>query len=157
MFYMSGWFVNQAVEQGIADAGKAGDYVGIFPMPIDNSGKSFAAYSPLPGFCISKDTKNADASKIVMDYLMTDYNDILCKKQGAFSTNKNIDIKYSWADGLQAEQMVEAPKPVDVTNIWQGGNVDFSGKASAVVAGKTPEFAIDEMNKSWAKGRKAAK
>jgi hypothetical protein len=53
--------------------------------------------------------------------------------------------------------MVEAPKPVDVTNIWQGGNVDFSGKASAVVAGKTPEFAIDEMNKSWAKGRKAAK
>lgn len=155
MFFMSGWFVNQAVTDDISAAGKAGDSVGIFPMPFDNSGKLYAAYGPLPAWSIAKNSKNIDAAKALVEYLISDYSDILCMKQGAFSTNKNVTIKYTWADSLQAEQMVEAPKAADITNIWQAGNVDFSGKASGVMAGGTPEKAIEEMNKSWAKGRAA--
>lgn len=157
MIFLSGWFVNQAVTEDIANAGQAGQYVGIFPMPFDNSGKLFAAYSPLPGFSIAKSTKSPEASQAFVTYMLSDYNDILNMKQGSFSTNKNVTIKYDWAEGLQAEQMVESPKSADVTNIWQGGNVDFSGKASAVVVGGTPEKAIEDMNNSWANGRKVSK
>lgn len=157
MIFLSGWFVNQAVTDEIANAGKAGEYVGIFPMPYDNSGKLYAAYSPLPAFSIAKNTKSPDASKALVEFMLSDYNEVLCKNQGAFSTNKNIKITYDWAEGIQAEQMIESPKDAKVTDIWQSGNVDFSGKASAVIAGINAEKAIKEMNASWAKGKKVAK
>ncbi len=157
MIFLSGWFVNQAVTDEIANSGKAGEYVGIFPMPFDNSGKLYAAYSPLPAFSINKDTKSPEASKSLVEFMLSDYNETLCKNQGAFSTNKNFKITYDWAEGLEAEQIIESPKNTDITNIWQSGNVDFSGKASAVIAGGTAEKAIKEMNASWAKGKKVAK
>jgi raffinose/stachyose/melibiose transport system substrate-binding protein len=158
MYFMASWFVPQGVPKFIDKENKEGEIVGIFPMPFDNSGKLYAKYAPMPGISISAKTKNADASKAFVNFLLSDYNEKLCREQAGFSTNKNVNIVYDWSTDFVAEQMVEAPKNNAINNIWTTGQVDFSAKASAVAGGSmTPEKAIEALNKCWATGRKATK
>ena len=154
MFYMASWFVGQAVPADLVD--KAGESVGVFAMPFDNSGKLYAKFSPMPGISIAKSTKNPDAARALVDFMCLDYNEKLTKGQTGFSTNPDINVTYDWSADLAAESMAELPKSPEVTNIWNNGAVDFSAKASAVAGGEmTPEEAIKAMNTSWAAGRAA--
>ena len=154
MFYMASWFVSQSVADDLIDT--AGDYVGVFAMPIDNSGKLYTKSGPLPGLSISKSTKNPEAAKAFVDFMCIDYNEKLTKAQTGFSTNPDVKVVYNWSTDLVSENMAETPKSSDITNIWNNGAVDFSAKASAVAGGEmTPQEAIDAMNASWAAGRAA--
>ncbi len=150
MYFLGNWVINQVI-----DAGTTSDNVGFFPLPYDNSGKPAAALSPDFFYAVSKDSKNIDAAKAFVKWMIEEsgYEDFA----GFISPLKGKESKLPQLKEFQATgvQMQEGtPDDAKVTEISNKAQIDIPAIAQEFVLAKDPQKVLDKWNKAWANAKK---
>ncbi|KWX78337.1 ABC transporter substrate-binding protein [Paenibacillus jilunlii] len=150
MYFLGNWVINQVI-----DAGTTSDNVGFFPLPYDNSGKPAAALSPDFFYAVSKDSKNIDAAKAFVKWMIEEsgYEDFA----GFISPLKGKESKLPQLKEFQSTgvQMQEGtPDDAKVTEISNKAQIDIPAIAQEFVLAKDPQKVLDKWNKAWANAKK---
>ncbi|MDU5949956.1 MAG: extracellular solute-binding protein, partial [Paenibacillus macerans] len=130
------------------------DNIGFFPLPFDNSGASRAALSPDFFYAVNKDSKNLEAAKAFLKWMLEDsgYEDFA----GFISPLEGRESKLSQLAEFQAsgvelqEGTPDDPKVVEIRNKAQ---IDLPAIAQEFVLAKDPQAVLDKWNKAWAKAK----
>ncbi|MNO19896.1 Multiple sugar-binding protein precursor [compost metagenome] len=150
MYFLGNWVINQVI-----GAGTTSDNVGFFPLPYDNSGKPAAALSPDFFYAVAKNSKNVDAAKAFVKWMIEDsgYEDFA----GFISPLKGKESKLTQLQEFQATgvQLQEGtPDDAKVTEIGNKAQVDLPAIAQEFVLAKDPQKVLDKWNKAWANAKK---
>lgn len=149
MYFLGNWVINQVIGVG-ADS----DNIGFFPLPFDNSGEIRAAFNPDFFYAISKDSKNLEATKAFLTWMLedSDYEDFA----GFISPLEGRESKLSQLAEFQAtgvelqEGTPDDPKVIEISNKAQ---IDLPAIAQEFVLAKDPQTVLDKWNKAWAKAK----
>lgn len=150
MYFLGNWVINQVI-----GAGTTSDNVGFFPLPYDNSGKLRAPLSPDFFYAVAKDSKNVDAAKAFVKWMIEDsgYEDF----SGYISPIKGKESKLPQLKEFQATGVTMQESTVDdakVTEITNKAQLDMAAMAQEFVLAKDPQTVFDKWNKAWAKAKK---
>lgn len=150
MYFLGNWVINQVV-----GAGTTSDNVGFFPLPYDNSGKLRAALSPDFFYAVSKNSKNVDAAKAFVKWMIEDsgYEDFA----GFIPPLKDKESKLAQLKEFQAtgvELQEGTPDDATVTDILNKAQIDLPAMVQEFVLAKDPQSVLDKWNKAWAKAKK---
>ncbi|KGE19299.1 ABC transporter substrate-binding protein [Paenibacillus wynnii] len=150
MYFLGNWVINQVI-----GAGTTADNVGFFPLPYDNSGTPAAPLSPDFFYAVSKDSKNVDAAKAFVKWMITDsgYEDFA----GFISPLKGKESSLAQLKEFQSTGVVlqeGTPDNAQVTEISNKAQLDLPAVVQEFVLAKDPQSVFDKWNKSWAKAKK---
>lgn len=150
MYFLGNWVINQVI-----GAGTTSDNVGFFPLPYDNSGKITAPLSPDFFYAVAKDSKNPDAAKAFVKWMIEDsgYEDFA----GFISPLKGKESKLTQLKEFQATGVTLQEGTVDdakVTEITNKAQLDLPAMVQEFVLAKDPQSVFDKWNKAWAKAKK---
>ncbi|AIQ67050.1 ABC transporter substrate-binding protein [Paenibacillus graminis] len=150
MYFLGNWVINQVI-----NAGTTSDNVGFFPLPYDNSGTITAPLSPDFFYAVSKDSKNVDAAKAFVKWMIEesgyeDFAGFLPPLKGKES--KLPQIQEFQATGVQLQEA--SPDDAKVTEIGNKAQVDLPAMLQEFVLAKDPQSVFDKWNKAWAKSKK---
>ncbi|GIP09390.1 sugar ABC transporter substrate-binding protein [Paenibacillus macerans] len=149
MYFLGNWVINQVI-----GVGAESDNIGFFPLPFDDSGASRAALSPDFFYAVNKDSKNLEATKAFLKWMLEDsgYEDFA----GFISPLEGRESKLSQLAEFQAsgvelqEGTPDDPKVVEIRNKAQ---IDLPAIAQEFVLAKDPQAVLDKWNKAWAKAK----
>ncbi|MEF2966422.1 extracellular solute-binding protein [Paenibacillus sp. M1] len=149
MYFLGNWVINQVI-----GVGAESDNIGFFPLPFDNSGDSRAAFNPDFFYAVNKDSKNLEATKAFLTWMLEDsgYEDFA----GFISPLEGRESKLSQLAEFQAtgvelqEGMPDDPKVIEIRNKAQ---IDLPAIAQEFVLAKDPQAVLDKWNKAWAKAK----
>lgn len=150
MYFLGNWVINQVV-----GAGTTSDNIGFFPLPYDNSGTLRAALSPDFFYAVSKNSKNVDAAKAFVKWMIEDsgYEDFA----GFIPPLKDKESKLAQLKEFQAtgvELQEGTPDDATVTDILNKAQIDLPAMVQEFVLAKDPQSVLDKWNKAWAKAKK---
>ena len=150
MYYLGNWVINQVIGVG-AEA----DNIGFFPLPYDNSGQTRAGLSPDFFYAVNKDSKNLEATKAFLAWLIEDsgYEDFagfMSPLEGRESKLPQLAEFQALAVELQ-EGVADDPEVIQISNKAQ---IDLPAIAQEFVLAKDPQTVFDKWNKAWAKAKK---
>ncbi|MBT2290360.1 extracellular solute-binding protein [Paenibacillus albidus] len=150
MYYLGNWVINQVIGAGTTE-----DNVGFFPLPYDNSGTPAAALSPDFFYAVAKDSKNVDAAKAFVKWMIEEsgYEDFA----GFISPLKGKESNLTQLKEFQATGVVlqeGTPDDATVTDISNKAQIDLPAIAQEFVLAKDPQAVLDKWNKAWAKSKK---
>ncbi len=149
MYFLGNWVINQVI-----GVGAESDNIGFFPLPFDNSGDVRAAFNPDFFYAVNKDSKNLDATKAFLKWMLEDsgYEDFA----GFISPLEGRESKLAQLAEFQAtgvdlqEGMPDDPKVIEIRNKAQ---IDLPAIAQEFVLAKDPQAVLDKWNKAWAKAK----
>lgn len=150
MYFLGNWVINQVI-----GAGAASEDIGFFPLPIDNSGKLKAALSPDYFYAINKDSKNLEATKAFLKWMLTDsgFEDFA----GFISPLKDKESSLAQLKEFQAtgvELQEGTPDNAQVMDIQNKAQIDIPAIIQEYVLAKDPQSVFDKWNTAWAKAKK---
>lgn len=150
MYYLGNWVINQVI-----GVGAESDNIGFFPLPYDNSGQSRAGLSPDFFYAVNKDSKNLEATKAFLTWLIEDsgYEDFagfISPLEGRESKLPQLAEFQALATELQ-EGVADDPEVIQISNKAQ---IDLPAIAQEFVLAKDPQTVFDKWNKAWAKAKK---
>nr|WP_145159609.1 extracellular solute-binding protein [Paenibacillus terrae] len=150
MYFLGNWVINQVV-----GAGTTSDNIGFFPLPYDNSGTLRAALSPDFFYAVSKNSKNVDAAKAFVKWMIEDsgYEDFA----GFIPPLKDKESKLAQLKEFQdtgVELQEGTPDDATVTDILNKAQIDLPAMVQEFVLAKDPQSVLDKWNKAWAKAKK---
>ncbi|WP_110933887.1 ABC transporter substrate-binding protein [Paenibacillus bouchesdurhonensis] len=149
MYFLGNWVINQVI-----GVGAESDNIGFFPLPFDNSGEIRAAFNPDFFYAVSKDSKNLEATKAFLTWMLEDsgYEDFA----GFISPLEGRESKLTQLAEFQAtgvelqEGTPDDPKVIEISNKAQ---IDLPAIAQEFVLAKDPQSVLDKWNKAWAKAK----
>ncbi|BFH65235.1 ABC transporter substrate-binding protein [Paenibacillus azoreducens] len=149
MYFLGNWVINQVI-----GVGAESDDIGFFPLPFDNSGEIRAAFNPDFFYAVSKDSKNLEATKAFLTWMLEDsgYEDFA----GFISPLEGRESKLTQLAEFQAtgvelqEGTPDDPKVIEISNKAQ---IDLPAIAQEFVLAKDPQSVLDKWNKAWAKAK----
>lgn len=149
MYFLGNWVINQVI-----GVGAESDDIGFFPLPFDNSGEIRAAFNPDFFYAVSKDSKNLEAAKAFLTWMLEDsgYEDFA----GFISPLEGRESKLTQLAEFQAtgvelqEGTPDDPKVIEISNKAQ---IDLPAIAQEFVLAKDPQSVLDKWNKAWAKAK----
>lgn len=149
-YYLGNWVINQVI-----GVGAASEDIGFYPLPADNSGALRAALSPDFFYAVNKNSKNLDATKAFLKWMLTDsgYEDFA----GFISPLKGKESKLVQLQEFQStgvELQEGTPDNAQVTDILNKAQIDLPAVAQEFVLAKDPQAVLDKWNKAWAKAKK---
>ncbi|WP_223879817.1 MULTISPECIES: ABC transporter substrate-binding protein [Paenibacillus] len=149
-YFLGNWVINQVI-----GAGAAAEDIGFYPLPTDNSGELRAALSPDFFYAVNKDSKNMDATKAFLKWMLTEsgYEDFA----GFISPIKGKESALPQLKEFQSTGVVlqeGTPDNAQVIDIQNKAQIDLPAIAQEFVLAKNPESVFDKWNKAWAKARK---
>lgn len=150
MYFLGNWVINQVI-----GVGAASEDIGFFPLPIDNSGELKAALSPDFFYAVNKDSKNLEATKAFLKWMLTesgyeDFAGFISPLKGKESSL--TQLKEFQATGVQMQE--GTPDNAQVTDILNKAQIDMPAMLQEFVLAKDPQSVLDKWNKAWAKARK---
>lgn len=149
MYFLGNWVINQVI-----GVGAESDNIGFFPLPFDNSGAVRAAFNPDFFYAVNKDSKNLDATKAFLKWMLEDsgYEDFA----GFISPLEGRESKLTQLAEFQAtgvELQEGMPDDTKVTEIRNKAQIDLPAIAQEFVLAKDPQAVLDKWNKAWAKAK----
>lgn len=152
MYFLGNWVINQIIEQG----GAAPEDIGFFPFPHDNSGTVNAVLGPDYFMGVSKDSKNMDAAKAFVKFMIMDSG--YDADSGFIPVNKNNEPTLpQMAEFMSYEpNLLEAiPTVSEFNEIANKAQIPFTGEEiqQAAVA-KDLQAEFDKLNQKWAAAKK---
>lgn len=152
MYFLGNWVINQIIEQG----GAAPEDIGFFPFPHDNSGTVNAVLGPDYFMGVSKDSKNIDAAKAFVKFMIMDSG--YDADSGFIPVNKNNEPTLpQMAEFMSYEpNLLEAiPTVSEFNEIANKAQIPFTGEEiqQAAVA-KDLQAEFDKLNQKWAAAKK---
>lgn len=150
MYYLGNWVINQVIGVGAEP-----DNIGFFPFPYHNSGQVRAGLSPDFFYAVNKDSKNLEATKAFLTWLIEDsgYEDFagfMSPLEGRESQLPQLAEFQALASELQ-EGAADDPQVIQISNKAQ---IDLPAIAQEFVLAKDPQTMFDKWNKAWAKAKK---
>lgn len=149
MYFLGNWVINQVI-----GVGAESDNIGFFPLPFDNSGDVRAAFNPDFFYAVNKDSKNLDATKAFLKWMLEDsgYEDFagfISPLEGRES--KLTQLAEFQATGVDLQEGV--PDDTKVIEIRNKAQIDLPAIAQEFVLAKDPQTVLDKWNKAWAKAK----
>ncbi|WP_059049233.1 ABC transporter substrate-binding protein [Paenibacillus senegalimassiliensis] len=149
MYFLGNWVINQVI-----GVGAESDNIGFFPLPFDNSGDVRAAFNPDFFYAVNKDSKNLDATKAFLKWMLEDsgYEDFAgFISPLAGRESKLTQLAEFQATGVDLQEGV--PDDTKVIEIRNKAQIDLPAIAQEFVLAKDPQTVLDKWNKAWAKAK----
>ncbi|OZB96866.1 ABC transporter substrate-binding protein [Paenibacillus sp. XY044] len=150
MYFLGNWVINQVI-----GAGTTADSIGFFPLPYDNSGTLRAALSPDFFYAVSKNSKNVEAAKAFVKWMLEDsgYEDFAGFIPPLIDRESKLaQLKDFQATGVELQE--GTPDDATVTDILNKAQIDLPAMVQEFVLAKDPQSVLDKWNKAWAKAKK---
>ena len=150
-----GWEFSQTwlVPQVISNGGNSDD-IGFFPMPYDNSGTIKTLLKPDWRLTIAKDTKQPEAAKTFLKYVMdTDYEEFLRVCGGAISSRPsktfNLIPQFAEFEEYKPEKVECVVDPDSLKAVFNKAQIKWDDMAHDAILMDSVEACLDKYNKLW--------
>ncbi|WP_417280364.1 ABC transporter substrate-binding protein [Celeribacter sp.] len=155
MWFLANWSIPQAIKAGEAlGLENVSDDLGMFPLPIDDSGSSPVLLNPDWALGVSVNSKNPDTAKAWIDFVLTKTD--IANEAGFIPGDLRIAPTMPQLVELQSYDapMIEAGTPSSAfVQAMADARIDFMTGTYIrdVILAKDYDAAIDEVNARWAK------
>ncbi|MEN8905358.1 MAG: ABC transporter substrate-binding protein [Clostridiales bacterium] len=151
MAFLGPWFIPQVTDEGST---LVTEDVGIFPFPYnDNKGSKNVVIQPDVAVSISKNSKNTDAAKVWVDFILNEKYSEVVKVLGFMSARPSRKVDLNFIKEFESYNPNKLDVVVDSNDLKKITssipNFNYNDIAVDIIKGKDINTIFNELNKKW--------